>query len=39
MKKPEHPQRSVRNIDQDVIDCVCKDACVKVASVKSVKTR
>ena len=37
MKKPERHQRSVRKPDEDVIDYVCEDACVKVVNVKSVK--
>ena len=35
-KKPGRPQRSVRKIDEYVIDYVCEDACVKFANVKSV---
>ena len=37
MKKPERPHRSVRKIDEYVIDYACEDACMKVANVKSVK--
>ena len=37
MKKLERPRRSVSNFDQNVFDYVLEDACVKVASVKSVK--
>ena len=37
MRKPEHPRRSVRKIDQYVIDYACEDACVKVTNVKSLK--
>ena len=38
MKKPEHPRRSLRKIDEYVIDYACEDGCVKVANVKSPKT-
>ena len=37
MKKPERPRRSVKKVDEIVIDYACEDACVKVANVKSVK--
>ena len=37
MKKPSCPRRSVRKIDEYVIDYACEDACVKVANVKLVK--
>ena len=37
MKKPEHPQRSVRKIDGNVVDYACENGCVKVANVRSVE--
>ena len=36
-KKPELPQRSVSNFDQDVFDYALEDAFVKVANAKSVR--
>ena len=36
-KKPVRPQRSVRKIDEYVIDYTCEDACLKGTNVKSVK--
>ena len=38
-EKPEHPRRSLKKIDEYVIDYACKDGCVKVVNVKSAKTR
>ena len=37
MKKPERPRRSLRKIDEYVINYACEDACVKIENVKSVK--
>ena len=34
--QPEHPRRSLRKIDENVIEHACKNACVKVANVKLV---
>ena len=39
MKQPEHPRRSVRNIVEYVMGKACEDGCVKVANVKSAKSR
>ena len=36
-KKSERSRRSVRKIDEYVIDYACEDGCVKVTNVKSVK--